>query len=80
MKTDLVVALEVSEARANTQGGAGRGGGRKCMDGATGTKRRCVSIDDASADVLRGLGDGDLSLGIRRAAAQIKAQPTPQQS
>ena len=31
-----------------------------------------VSIDDASADVLRAFGDGDLSLGIRRAAAHIK--------
>jgi hypothetical protein len=71
MKTDLVVASAVSETRANTHGGAGRGGGRKCLDGATDTKRRNVSIDDASADVLRGLGDGDLSLGIRRAAARI---------
>lgn len=54
------------------RGGAGRGQGVKAADGATGLKRRNISIDDASADVLRAFGDGDLSLGIRRAAAHIK--------
>lgn len=53
------------------RGGPGRGQGRKSADGATGLKRRSISIDDASADILRRFGDGDLSLGIRRAAKAI---------
>lgn len=52
-------------------GGAGRGQGRKPADGATDLKRRNISIDDARADILRRLGDDDLSLGIRRAADMI---------
>lgn len=55
------------------RGGAGRGQGIKAADGATGLKRRNISIDDASAAVLREYGDGDLSVGIRRAAKQIKS-------
>ena len=35
-----------------------------------------VSIDDASAEILRKLGDGDLSLGIRLAAARIRGTKT----
>lgn len=53
------------------RGGPGRGQGRKPADGATGLKRRNVSLDDPRADVLRALGDGDLSLGIRRAADRV---------
>lgn len=58
------------------RGGPGRGQGRKPADGATGIKRRNVSIDDASAEILRKLGDGDLSLGIRLAAARIRGTKT----
>lgn len=50
------------------RGGAGRGQGLKAVDGATGLKRRNITLDDARRDILRALGDGDLSLGIRRAA------------
>lgn len=46
---------------------------RKATDGATGLKRTNITIDPASADVLRAFGGGDLSLGIRRAAAHIKS-------
>ena len=60
------------ELALSGRGGPGRGQGRKSADGATGLKRRNISIDDANADILRRLGDGDLSLGVRRAAAQIK--------
>lgn len=56
------------------QGGAGRGQGVRAADGATGLKRRNISIDDVSADILRQVGDGDLSLGIRRAARILSAQ------
>jgi len=68
----LKVAAAVTEARTG-QGGPGRGQGVKAADGATGLNRRNISIDDASADVLRQFGGGDLSMGIRRAAAHIKA-------
>lgn len=67
------VAAAVEAARSGSQGGPGRGQGAKAADGATGLKRRNISIDDASADILRAFGDGDLSLGIRRAAAHIKS-------
>ena len=66
------VAAALAEVRTG-QGGPGRGQGIKASDGATGLKRRNISIDDASADTLRQFGDGDLSLGIRCAAAHIKA-------
>lgn len=58
----------------NTHGGPGRGQGIKAADGATGLKRRSISIDDASAATLRQLGNGNLSVGIRLAAARIKGQ------
>lgn len=58
----------LSKARAGSHGGAGRGAGRKVADGATGLRRRNITIDDGSAERLKALGDGDLSLGIRRAA------------
>jgi hypothetical protein len=67
------IAAAVETARAGAHGGPGRGQGIKAVDGATGLKRRNISIDDASANTLRQFGDGDLSLGIRRAAAHIKA-------
>lgn len=50
------------------RGGPGRGQGRKSADGAIGLERKNISIDPASAKTLRDYGDGDLSLGIRRAA------------
>ena len=58
---------------AAMHGGPGRGQGLKAADGATGLKRTNISIDPASADILRSFGDGDLSLGIRRAAAHLKS-------
>lgn len=72
---DHATALGLAIALKSTHGGAGRGQGLKAADGATGLKRRNISIDDASADILRTYGDGDLSLGIRRAAAHIKPSP-----
>jgi len=60
-------------AAPKRHGGPGRGQGLKAADGATGLKRRNISIDDASADILRAYGDGDLSLGIRRAAVLVKS-------
>jgi hypothetical protein len=65
------VVAALAEVRTG-RGGAGRGQGIKAADGATGLKRTNITIDQASADALRAFGDGDMSLGIRRAAAHIK--------
>lgn len=66
------VQAAVDTARSGAHGGPGRGQGVKAADGATGLKRTNITIDTASADTLRAFGEGDLSLGIRRAAAHIK--------
>ena len=67
------VAAAIEVARSGSQGGPGRGQGAKAADGVTGLKRVNVSLDADSIDTLRQFGDGELSLGIRRAAAHIKA-------
>jgi hypothetical protein len=66
------VDAALSEARA-THGGPGRGQGLKAADGATGLKRTNITLDDDSKAILRAFGGGDLSLGIRRAAAHLKS-------
>lgn len=66
------VQAAIDNARAGSHGGAGRGQGIKAADGAANLKRTNITIDPTSADTLRAFGDGDLSLGIRRAAAHIK--------
>lgn len=70
------VQAAIDVARAGSHGGPGRGQGLKAADGATGLERKNISIDPASADILRAFGDGDLSLGIRRAAAHLKSSGT----
>lgn len=67
---------KVSEALAaerTGQGGPGRGQGRKSADGVGSVARKNVTLDADSVETLRALGDGDLSLGIRRAAAHLKS-------
>ncbi len=59
------------EQAAPGHGGARPGGGKRTADGAQGVIRKNVTLDAASIDALRALGDGDLSLGIRRAAARL---------
>ena len=66
------VAAALAEVRTGS-GGPGRGQGLKAADGATGLNRTNITIDAASADTLRAFGDGDLSLGIRRAAVLVKS-------
>ena len=67
------VQAAIDAARAGSHGGPGRGQGAKAADGATGLERKNITIDPASAETLRAFGDGDLSLGIRRAAAHLKS-------
>lgn len=54
-------------------GGAREGAGSKTADGATGVKRFNITLDTASDEIARKLGDGDRSLGIRRALAIANA-------
>lgn len=54
-------------------GGAGRGQGRTAAAAEGPVTRRNVTLDDASADILRKTGDGDLSRGIRIAAQTLRA-------
>lgn len=72
MKELKITAATKSDIKKNAHGGPGRGQGLKAADGATNLKRTNISIDPDSANALRAFGDGDLSLGIRRAAAQVK--------
>lgn len=55
-----------------THGGAGRNAGRKSADGAQ-VKRHLVTLDAQTVERLKAadLGDGELSIGIRRAAASL---------
>lgn len=60
-------------AATNSHGGAGRGQGRKAADGVGAVERKNVTLDAESIETLRAYGDGDLSLGIRRAAVLVKS-------
>lgn len=70
------VQAAIDAARAGSHGGPGRGQGLKAADGATGLERKNVSLDAESIAVLTAFGGGELSLGIRRAAAHIKSSST----
>jgi len=67
------VQAAVDAARAGTHGGPGRGQGVKAADGVTGLKRVNVSLDEASIAAAKALGDGEVSLGIRRALSHHKS-------
>ena len=56
----------------STHGGAGRNAGRKSADGAA-VKRHMVTLDAATVERLKApdLGEGQLSIGIRKAAARL---------
>lgn len=60
-------AIEQAEP---SRGGARPGSGRPTIADAP-MQRKNVTLDDASVTALRALGAGDLSLGIRRAAAKL---------
>jgi hypothetical protein len=54
-------------AKKKRHGGPRKGAGRKAVDQASGTNRYAVSLDSATLHKARELGDGNLSLGIRKA-------------
>lgn len=53
--------------KAERRGGVRVGAGRKAADGAEGTARYNVALDDATVKKARKIGGGNLSLGIRKA-------------
>ena len=57
------------------RGGAGRGQGAKTADGVAGVKRYNVTLDAATDAAALRLGNGNRSVGIRRALA-IYSQPS----
>lgn len=67
------VRAAIAAARDGKRGGPGRGQGRKAADGKAG-RRVNVSIDEDSVQILRSYGDGELSLGIRRAALLVERE------
>lgn len=54
-------------------GGARHGAGRPKLD-TGGTKDRRVSLDDQTVEIMRKIGSGNLSKGIRLAAAKISTE------
>ena len=56
------------DARVTSGGHKANPAGRPATDSATGLIRKQVMLDQASVDALTALGDGNLSLGVRRAA------------
>lgn len=71
---DLGKGWRIAEGAAtNSRGGAGRGQGCKAADGVGAVERKNVTLDAESIETLRNYGDGDLSLGIRRAAVLVKS-------
>lgn len=65
------VAAALAEARTGT-GGPGRGQGAKTADGVSNVARYNITLDADSDAAARKLGDGDRSLGIRRALATTR--------
>lgn len=47
------------------------GAGIKSQDGVTPTNRRNIMIDTPSLEILKKIGDGNLSLGIREAVRRL---------
>jgi hypothetical protein len=52
-------------------GGPREGAGRKAEDKAEGTKRYNVSLDDPTVKKAKKLGEGNLSLGLRKAVKAV---------
>lgn len=59
--------IEWPHSAATRRGGAREGAGAKTADGVVGVRRHTVTLDAESDAIAKRLGDGDRSLGIRRA-------------
>lgn len=65
-----------------SHGGKRKGAGRKPADGARKLKPRLVSLDEATVKKARKVGEGELSLGLRRCveaynASLSRTEPAP---
>lgn len=58
-------------------GGARENCGVKAADGVKGVKRVNITIDPESDAIAQRIGEGDRSLGIRRALAMAKGNQQP---
>jgi hypothetical protein len=58
--------------KTSTRGGARKGTGPKPADGATDLSKVTITIDPISDSIAKDIGEGDRSLGIRRALAIAK--------
>jgi len=58
------------QTKKERRGGAGRNQGRKAQDGAEGLLRFNIMLDPESVERARSLGDGNVSLGIRKAITE----------
>jgi hypothetical protein len=56
--------------KKDRRGGPGRNQGRKTADGAHDLKRINVMLDDSTIGKANDIGEGNLSLGIRKAVAK----------
>lgn len=64
-------------ARKTTRGGARTGAGRPAAGAAGATRRVNVTLDDQTLDILRGVGGGNVSEGIRILAARVNTASRP---
>ncbi len=70
------LAAVLAAARPGRRGGARPGSGPKPADGAVGVRRVNIMLDPISDATARALGDGDRSVGIRRALAKLSHDPS----
>ena len=61
----------MTKSRGIGRGGSREGAGRKAVDGATITASLTVKVDEGTAALLYELGEGNYSLGARRAVAEL---------
>lgn len=54
------------------RGGVRSGQGRKALDGVEGTRRVTLSLDDATVEKAEEIGEGTISVGVRKAVAAYK--------
>lgn len=62
----------IDETKPTKRGGARKGTGPKPADGAKDLERKTMALDADTLALFERLGDGNASLGARRAAKLIK--------
>jgi hypothetical protein len=70
MELNLKNGMKLTKTNKSTRGGAREGAGRKRIS-ADLTRRVNISIGDATSELYRQAGDGNLSEGLRRVASML---------